>query len=211
MRKPIKTFSFGDLYKNLIFLEDKRTLTIFKNGYQLDIRGDEDGILAYAYVDKEGELVFSAMSVVTFKDGKAVFNDEPLNRNLKHRIRLTDIEGVNAEILNLDSEDIQPYIEPATKINEENFISEEVEAVRYNRQIDKFRNLSYPDDLEAYIFSSEENKIEGVWARAFAMTDKAVLAKLITSPSALFGYSKDEDIDLQLYEINGAIRLMKIL
>lgn len=210
MKKPLKSQKFRDLYKNLIFIRDMRTVSIIKNGYGIDV-GDDEGILAYGYINELGELAFSIMTTVKFVDGAAVFNDEVTKRKLKHKIKIGDVENLESEILEIDPDYLQRFLPHAMEINKQYITSSELETVRANEQLDNFRHFDNPDDLEAFVYHSDTNRLEGLWVRSKSMTKSGINAVVLTPVSSIFGIELGDEIEFQLYEINAGIRLMKIV
>ena len=219
--KPLKLFNFRDFYKNLIYIEDKETLEILTRGYGVKARGDETGLLCYGYMDHDKGMSFNVLSLVNYQgteideDGneksKMAFNDGPLEKNINHTLRLDDLFNLNGDIPKLDPDDMARYVNRAVKVNELNMVTEDLEAVRYQIQLDSFRHFIYGDDLEAYVFDASNKKLEGIWVRSMALTDRGVVGKLITEVSDDFGLKLNDEIALQLYQVDGSIRLMKII
>lgn len=219
--KPLKLFNFRDFYKNLIYIEDKQTLEILTKGYGVKAKGDENGLLCYGYMDYDKGMSFNVLSLVNFQGNeideegnersKISFNDGPLEKNINHTLRLDDLFNLNGDIPKLDPDDMLRYVDRAVQINELNLISEELEAVRYQTQLDPFRHFIYGDDLEAYVFDAQNKKLEGLWVRSMALTERGVVGKVITEVSKDFNIKLNDEIALELYQVDGNIRLMKVI
>ncbi|NLW52519.1 MAG: hypothetical protein GXY87_04050 [Tissierellia bacterium] len=212
MMKPMKSLTFREIYKKIVYIEDKNSVNVLNKGYQIEIDGDETGILGYGYVDGEQGICFNVFSIVKVEDGNVVkYNDKPMELKINHRVRLEDVYNLNGFEVEYESLNLERYVDRAIEINEKFFESEEKEAIRYNRQIDELRHYLYPDDIQGYVYHKEKNKIEGLWVRTIAMLPTGILAKVITPVSREFNIALEDELEFKLFNIDGTLRLMYII
>jgi len=209
---PIKLLKFRDLYRQLVYIEDEKTLNVMKMGYQIESGFDETGFIAYGYVDLEGAMCFSVFSLVKMEDDNIVeFNDQPMQKKIKHKVKLEDIYKANAKKLDLDPDKAMDYLDRSVEINKENISSDNKEALRLNQQIDDFRHYLNPDDLEAFVFNPTDNSTEALWVNSLSMTEVGIIAKLITPVSKKFGIAVGDEKEFRLYKVNDSLKLIYIL
>lgn len=210
--KPMKSLTFRDMYKKIVYVEDKTSINVLNKGYQIEIDGDETGILGYGYVDSENGICFNIFSIVKVEDDKVVkYNDKPMELKINHRVRLEDVFNLYGFEVEYESLNLERYVDRAIEINERFFESEEKEALRYNMQIDELRHYLYPDDLQGYIYDRENNKLEGLWVRTIAMLPTGILAKVITPVSRELNIALEDELEFKLFNIDGKLRLMYII
>lgn len=208
----LKELTFRNFYKKLLFIEDTNNLNVLNKGYGIEIDGDENGLLVYGYVDQDQGICFNIFSIVKEEDGEIVkYNDKPVEEKINHRIRLSDVQDLRGYEVELDPDILERYVARAMELNEKFFESESKDALRYNMQIDQYRHLIFPDDLECYIYNKEENKLEGFWMRSKSLAPDGIIGEIITPLSRLFGYGIGDEIKVNLYSVNDYIRLMHVV
>lgn len=208
----LKDLSFRNFYKKLLFIEDINNLNVLNKGYGIDIDGDENGLLVYGYIDSEHGICFNIFSIVKEEDGQIIkFNDKPVEAKINHRIRLSDVQELRGFEVELDPNILERYVARAIELNEKFFESDTKDALRYNMQIDQYRHLIFPDDLECFIYDKNENKLEGFWMRGKMITQDGIIGEIITPLSRTFGYGIGDEIKVNLYSVNEHIRLMHVV
>lgn len=210
--KPIKLLKFRDLYRQLIYIEDEKTLNIMKMGYQVESKFDATGVLAYGYVDLDGAMCFNVFSLVRMTDkGIEEFNDDPMNKKIKHKIMLEDIYKSDALKVDLDPYKALDYLDRSVEINKEHISTDDIESLRLNQQIDDFRHYLNPDDLEAFVFNPSDNSTEALWVTSLKMTDVGIISRVLTPVSKKFGIAVSDEKEFKLYKVNDSLKLIYIL
>ncbi|MDO5027253.1 MAG: hypothetical protein Q4E50_05440 [Tissierellia bacterium] len=212
MLESISSFSFRDMYQQLIYIEDEKLLNIMKKGYQIPSKFEETGILAYAYVDEEQGLCFNIFSLVKMKDQDLVeFNDEPMKRKLKHKLKLEDIENSKGMLLDLDPDKALTYMDRAKEINLDLAPDPSKVQLRLNTQIDPFRHRIYPDDFESFLYDPKTNKSISFWVRGEKIQGDAIIASILTPLPKEYGYALEDMIDIKIYEYRDSLRPIHVI
>lgn len=206
------SMTFKDLYQQLVYIEDEKTLNVMKMGYQVKASGDETGILAYGYINKEGLLCFNVFSLVKLKGEEIVsFNDEPMLNKINHVVKREDVNNCKALSMELDPDILLRYLDRSIEINKENHISEDLDLLRSLKELDDFRHPLYPDEVEAFIYRPSDNQTQNIWAKAKSVGQGCVLAELVTPVPKDFLYAVGDNLSLKLYDIQGRLELVNII
>jgi len=82
--------------------------------------------------------------------------------------------------------------------------SPEVEELRSEKyqHLDQFRHESYPDDVQALLYS-EKNGIEAVWVRLMFVNEKEYVGKLLNEPFQDYGVHEGTIICIIMANSNG--------
>ena len=211
MASPVQAIDYRKLYQQLIYIEDQNLINIMKMGYQIQTKGDETGILAYAYIDEEHGICFNAFSLVKEEDGQIIeFNDEPMNKKINHRIKLEDLKEAKGFPVELDPDIAMNYVDRAVEINKIHASNPALEEIRLNPQIDGFRHKIHPDDVECFIFDPSTNQSESFWARTQEQTTNSIRAIVLTPISKKYSFAIGDRIELNLYNYKDSVRLIHI-
>ena len=212
MMDNIKSLSFRQLYQQLIYIEDEKLLNIMKMGYQIPSLFDESGILAYGYVDEEQGICFNIFSLVKMKDGELVeFNDEPMKKKLKHRLKYDDLKNSSVMSIDLDPDIAMGYVDRAKEINKELNVSPSRLELRANSQIDPFRHNIHPDDFECFLYDPKTNASISFWLRGEKLTKDSIIGNILTPLPREYGFAIGDMIEIKFYNYKGAIRPIHVI
>lgn len=211
MEKFLSNLTFRQIYQQLIYIEDEKLLNIMKMGYQVKSSFEETGLLVYGYIDEDEGVSFNIFSLVRKEGDSFKFNDEPMKKKLKHKIKFEDVKDSKAQNIELDPDEAIRYVDRAVEINKEHEVSAEIMNLRLNTQIDQFRHQIYPDNLECFIFDAQRKASKSFWARAEKQRQDYLIASVLTPLPKETGYAIGDAIELKLYQYKDSTRLIHVL
>lgn len=211
MEKFLSNLTFRQIYQQLIYIEDEKLLNIMKMGYQVKSSFEETGLLVYGYIDEDEGVLFNIFSLVRKEGDSFKFNDEPMKKKLKHKIKFEDVKDSKAQNIELDPDEAIRYVDRAVEINKEHEVSDEIMNLRLNTQIDQFRHQIYPDNLECFIFDAQRKASKSFWARAEKQNQDYLIASVLTPLPKEMGYAIGDAIKLKLYQYKDSTRLIHVL
>jgi len=217
MKKFTEISSYREIYKKFIYIDCRELLDIMLPG---EIADNITGIFAYCYIDQTEGLSFRPFLLAIMREDSIQVFDFPHQEDTIFVLRLRDGEAkmselhdsgrhmylyavnpekysfINLEILNVDTEDFSGLKE---HVDESYYVSDMVEEFRLDDKwkfLDGYRNFSYPDDVQALLYS-KENGIEQVWVRLTFMTNNdEIFGELLNEPYQDYGCHESTLIEL---------------
>lgn len=212
-----KISNFRQIYKKFIYIDCRELLDTMLPG---EIEGNITGIFAYCYVDRTEGISFRPLLLAAMREDSIQVFTFPHQEDTIFVLRLRDGEVKMSEFHNDDKHMYLYAVDPSKysfidldilNVNTDEFsdfkemidsnydVDDMVEEFRVDDKwtfLDKYRNFTYPDDVQALLFS-EKNGIEQVWVRlTFATQNDEVFGELLNEPYQDYGCHEGTLIEL---------------
>lgn len=209
--------NFRQIYKKFIYIDCRELLDEMLPG---ELDDNITGIFAYCYMDRtEGisfrPLLLAAMKsdfiqvftfphqedtifVLRLRDGQTKMSE--LHNGDKHMylysVDPTKYSFIDLEVLNVNTDDFAEFKKMIDDSYDAGDMVEEFRTDGKWKFLDKYRNFSYPDDVQALLFNEDKN-IEQVWVRLTFMTERGeIFGELLNEPYNEFGCHEGTLIEL---------------
>lgn len=182
--RKIGETNFRNLYHQFVYI--KGTPDFLKSlSNSIEINKDDDGIIAYGYIDDQAGFSFRVLCSANIKNN--ILSTGKYNEKIGIIIRkgqFNEFEFMDLDYCEFDTSKFDKYID----VINENYRtqSEQTEEMRNFAFLDEVRNNDYPDDIQI-ILVKEGLKPEQVWAKCWAYTEDELFAKLLNEPHQDFG------------------------
>lgn len=182
--RKIGETNFRDLFHKIVYV--KSTPELLKGlSDNIEINAEDDGFLAYGYIDEEAGFSFRILCSANISKGgltRGAFNKDV--GVIMRRGQLNEFEYMNLDGSNIETSDFAEYISVINDVYKcENQQTEEIRGFTF---LDSFRNSDYPDDIQVILVKDGINP-EQVWVRCWAYTDNELFGKLLNEPYNDFG------------------------
>lgn len=176
--------NFRVLYHQIVFI---KTSQKFKErlGKKIEQIAEEDGFLAYGYIDDEAGLSFRILCPANIRDNKMSrgdFIDDVFI--IIQRGQLNDCEYMDMDYCDINVDDFNDEI----KIINDNYkcSSEQTEEMRKFTFLDGVRSTEYPDDIQVILYK-DGMQLEQVWVKCWSFTEDKLFGKLLNEPDQNYG------------------------
>lgn len=180
------------------FREVERQFVILNTPKYVVLTGttkDANSLLCYGYVDHTAGLTYQTVAATMYVDGDYSVVDTAQFISMKIRadsVAKEDIIPIRNKAL------FRQYAHIVDNIDEFYYTDSEVEKCRSIQEIDQFRHVDYPDDLQV-LFIKEGIRPEGIWVRTtkFKGSDSGtflVEGTMLNTPHADFGVKAGDTI-----------------
>lgn len=171
-----------------------------------DVRKEDDGFLAYGYIDSQAGLSFRVLCSANIENN--ALNCGKYQKEVGFIIRrgqLNDSIYLDLDYCEIDTSVFDEYI---SAINDGyKCESEQTVEMRKFAFLDKFRSSDYPDDIQVILYK-EGLKPEQVWVKCWAFTEKDLFGKLLNEPNADFGVHEGNLIGFTPIETDNGLLLV---
>ncbi len=205
--RKISTANFRNLYHQIIYVNSIPELQNRLNGNIETIRED-DGFLAYGYIDNQDELSFKVLCSANIRDNKLSrgnFN-ESTDITIK-RSQLDDCDFINLDECEFEISDIYNYI---LNINN-NYKAEntQIEEMRTITFFDNIRDHNFPDNVQVILYK-EGLEAELAWVKCLKYDNNEFFGKLLNEPSKDYGIHYGNIISFKAMSQNGNVQCVCI-
>lgn len=182
--RKIGETNFRNLYHQIIYIRPTEELRASLSKH-FDVISEDDGVLAYGYIDDQAGFSFRILCSANIKSnklsrGKFVSDVYIIIR----RGQLNPCEYIDMDYCDLDTADFDKEIKGINDIC--TCESEQTETMRRFAFLDEVRSIDYPDDIQVILVKEGLNP-EQVWAKCWAFTEKELFAKMLNEPNQDFG------------------------
>ena len=181
--KRIREANFREIYKQVIYIKSTSILNEIL-GEQLMFSNQDDGFLAYGYIDDNAGFSFKVLCAAR------IYNDRIIKGYYDSRVDvILRRDSINdCAFMIVDEKDV-PLIDFEEHINAINahYRSEgpNTEEMRQLKYLDSLRHSMYPDDINVVL--SSEKEVEIVWVKCWIKIDNELFGKLINEPINDYG------------------------
>ena len=219
----IKEEHFRNLYKTPIIIENRKFAQQIAQSIEIDSVWEDDlssdelkekiesipvddkvnAILAIPYIDHERGMSFFTLSTAYLNAGNVTIcrRDQFDAMSIFRKSDVNESEFEYLENLNANPEFNLKDYEEFSKIVDNYYVNEKVEALRFADILDSCRENDYPDDLKC-IFIKEGLKMEQMWVRVENLDDDQLIeATLLNTPYQDFGVAQGDRVKVFPYKI----------
>lgn len=184
--KKIGETDFRELFHKVIYIQT--TDDIRKRlGEIIKICAEDDGFLAYGYIDNEAGFSFRIICSANISGGTLNYGD--LHEESAYIIRrgyFRECYFVAVEMFGITESDFNESVrEYIQVINESYKCSNDTEKMRELTFLDSLRNPDYPDDIQVFLYQ-ENMQPEIVWVKCYTYTDEELFGLLLNEPNQDF-------------------------
>ena len=202
--RPVSKSIFRDFYHQIVYLRcGKLCERLSAMGFERT--PENDGILAYGYIDRQAGLSFRGLCCASIdSDGQMQLSPGKENTIMVFRAGFVeDAMFFNMMESNCDLSAFLPIVEMTMCYDTDNAY---LEGMRYFTSLDKFRHPEYPDDVKVLLWK-EGCSVEEVWVRCATLDyeRKMMIGTLLNEPSQNFGCHIGDDIPFYSYKENDEI------
>lgn len=195
----VKDANFREFYHKFVYIECQNVLERFMKGLKTDfLNEDDDGAIAYGYIDEQAGLSFQIAKLASIKENRVCFHDSIEKAMLIMRYGSLK----EARFLDLSQTDInaKQFADFEQTIREHyDTDNPDKEQLRKLTFLDSNRHPEYPDDL-AVLLLHEDHKPEQVWVRGDHLTENEIRGTLLNEPNADFGVHRGDSIQIIPYK-----------
>ncbi len=203
--KKIGEVSFRNLINQIIYIRSTPKLqeSLSKT---FDARVEDDGFLAYGYIDSQAGLSFRILCLANINSN--ILSRGKFQRDVGYIIRkgqLNESLYLDLDYCDVKTSDFDEYI----KIINEGYKSESEQTVEMRKFgiLDDFRNTDYPDDVQVILYQEGYNP-EQVWVKCWEFTENELFGKLLNEPNADYGVHEGDIIKFVPIETDEGILLV---
>lgn len=180
------------------FREVERQFVILNTPKYVVLTGttkDANSLLCYGYVDHTAGLTYQTVAATMYVDGDYSVVDTAQFISMKIRaesVAKEDIIPIRNKAL------FRQYAHIVDNIDEFYYTDSEVEKCRSIQEIDQFRHVDFPDDIQVMFFK-EGARPEGIWVRTSQLIgcDNGTFVlegKMLNAPHADFGVTYGDTV-----------------
>lgn len=176
-------YSFRDLRNQVLEIQGSEVVNLIRS---MNLTFDHmTGGCFYCYIDHEKGLMLELLAI-EFENNEVRL--APKEYSYKMMIRpLMDQEVTIRDDFHLDL-----FKEKIESIQKEHAVSNELEQLRYLKELDASRHSEFPDDVRVYLLKKDVEP-EAIWVRLTGSSDRKLKGNVLTKPL--------KDIDLEIGEI----------
>lgn len=196
--RPAYNSNFREFYHQLCFIKSEKLVQVCRV-MKVDAAEDDNGIIAYGYIDRSHGLSFTAVSTAKLTS-EGTIRYGMLCSDISLRISLDSVQDVlffNLMETNCDTFAFMPFIE-RTMIFEDN--NPQLELMRQTTMLDPLRHAQYPDDISVVLYQ-EGLQPEKIWVRCVGCVNEegVWLGKLLNEPYSDYGCHNGDKIKFQTF------------
>lgn len=206
-------YSFRELDKRWVGIESKKECK--KIMKKLKLKKLQSPIFGYFYIDKEFGVVLRIVGNIE-KDGRnKLYLDERLLFDNKLILEYDFIEKFEIKILD---ENISKVLEGSSVLenkldihykNVNNFLD-----TRKLTELDPFRNIQFPDDVQALLVNKDDNPNELIWCRIEGIMDvkpDVLICKLLGSSYYNDDYYENAMVGIKYFVDEDKLKIVGLL
>ena len=200
--RKIGETNFRNLYHQYIYI---KVTPEFLKGLckSIDVRSEDDGIIAYGYIDDEAGFSFRVLCSANINNNKLSIGKYTKEVGIIIRKgQFNEFEYLDFDYCDVDTTDFNEYI---TVINDAyKCKNEQTEEMRNFGFLDEVRSIDFPDDIQIILYQEGLNP-EQVWGKCWAFTENELFAKLLNEPNQDFGVHNGSIIEFKPIENDDGI------
>lgn len=192
----VEEIFFRDMYHKICLLIDAGLAQKFSDMLEMPPGEKPDGLLTYAYIDKDAGFTFSVWGGA--KTSGSRLKIFPINYKQAAFVRRGGASGADVKILTDDY--ALAFRDRMQMINDCYAVDESREQTRFIKNLDAFRHPDYPDDVVVYFLSAEHNP-ELLWVRCMSVDESILTGELLNEPTKNFGCHVGDKIKFGVAQI----------
>lgn len=177
----IGKMNFRDLLHKIIYIQlDSKN----KLDSKIEILNEDDGFLAYGYIDYDAGFSFQVLCSANIRNNKLSYGK--IQNDVGIIIRkniLNSSECINMDYCDIDFSQFRKITEQID-MNYKCF-NKQTEEMRNFRFLDTLRNADFPDDIQVLLLK-EGFKPEQVWVKCWKYTENELFGILLNEPDQNF-------------------------
>lgn len=151
-------------------------------------------VVGYGYIDHEEGFIFEILGLAKKTEESYMFYESIPDVSFK--LCLGSILEEDFMYIDIEQPELQnTYHEQIEHINTRYRVNTEIETIRSMNELDAYRDIEYPDNLQVYLFK-EGFSYEIVYVRSESLSSHCLRCILLNEPYQELGIHRNEWIDV---------------